>query len=575
MTKIVLKSLLAGSASCATLLAISSAAVASQSGELVQPVVEPQATAPLTMPVSQPTLISDASVEQLNRYSGEGAPGGNVNPMAQVNSVSQLSDVKPTDWAFAALQSLVEKYGCVVGYPDRTYRGQRALSRYEFAAGLNACLDRISELIASSTANLVTKEDLAVVRKLQEEFAAELATLRGRVDALEAKTAQLEAQQFSTTTKLSGEAIFALTGEFGGSTNLGGGITGERPGTVSLQNRVRLAFNTSFTGKDLLVSRIAAGSSPNFQTGLSDASSLTGIPNILTEANQGFQGLTGNAASVDWVAYYFPVGDNAKFMVSAFGSGWNDLVPTLNPYDGQSLSVFGERNPIYSVGGGTGLVFNYSIGSLLTFSAGYLAPSDVASSTASGAGLTDGAYSALFQATLTPSRNSGVAVTYVTAGRSAGQALFGSGTQLTNLGGLVGSTADVYGLSAFYQFSPQFALNGFATYAEVGYDAPVSQTGEVYSYGLGFSFPDLGKKGSLGGLILGVQPYLDNVLTVYSPLAALGSFDSPPFHVEAFYKYQLTDNISVTPGVIWVSTPFQSATVDDAFVGTIKTTFTF
>ncbi|MFM7546533.1 MAG: iron uptake porin, partial [Synechococcales cyanobacterium] len=173
MAKIVLKSLLAGSASCATLLAISSAAVASQSGELVQPVVEPQATAPLTMPVSQPTLISDASVEQLNRYSGEGAPGGNINPMAQVNSVSQLSDVKPTDWAFAALQSLVEKYGCVVGYPDRTYRGQRALSRYEFAAGLNACLDRISEHIASSTANLVTKEDLAVVRKLQEEFAAE------------------------------------------------------------------------------------------------------------------------------------------------------------------------------------------------------------------------------------------------------------------------------------------------------------------------------------------------------------------------------------------------------------------
>lgn len=29
-------------------------------------------------------------------------------PMAQVTSVSQLSDVQPTDWAFVALQSLVE-----------------------------------------------------------------------------------------------------------------------------------------------------------------------------------------------------------------------------------------------------------------------------------------------------------------------------------------------------------------------------------------------------------------------------------------------------------------------------------
>ena len=64
------------------------------------------------------------------------------NPLAQVNSVSQLSDVKPTDWAFQALQSLVERYGCIAGYPDGTYRGNRATGRYEFAAGLNSCPGR-------------------------------------------------------------------------------------------------------------------------------------------------------------------------------------------------------------------------------------------------------------------------------------------------------------------------------------------------------------------------------------------------------------------------------------------------
>ena len=126
-----------------------------------------------------------------------------------VTSVSQLSDVKPTDWAFTALQSLVERYGCIAGYPDRTFRGKQATSRYEFAAGLNACLDKINEIISAGLADKVGKEDLATLRKLQEEFAAELATLRGRVDALDAKTAKLEAQQFSTTTKLSGEAIFS------------------------------------------------------------------------------------------------------------------------------------------------------------------------------------------------------------------------------------------------------------------------------------------------------------------------------------------------------------------------------
>ncbi len=134
--------------------------------------------------------------------------------MSQVTSVSQLSDVQPTDWAFQALQSLVERYGCIAGYPDRTYRGNRAISRYEFAAGLNACMDRVNELIAAATEDLATKEDLATLQRLQEEFAAELATLRGRVDALEVRTATLQEQQFSTTTKLVGEVAFALSDSF-------------------------------------------------------------------------------------------------------------------------------------------------------------------------------------------------------------------------------------------------------------------------------------------------------------------------------------------------------------------------
>ncbi|MBD2567407.1 S-layer homology domain-containing protein [Anabaena lutea FACHB-196] len=77
----------------------------------------------------------------------------------QVISVSQLSDVQPTDWAFQALQSLVERYGCIAGYPNGAFRGNRAMTRYEFAAGLNACLNRVQELIATSTTDVVNKED--------------------------------------------------------------------------------------------------------------------------------------------------------------------------------------------------------------------------------------------------------------------------------------------------------------------------------------------------------------------------------------------------------------------------------
>ena len=75
------------------------------------------------------------------------------NNIGQVTSVSQLTDVQPTDWAFQSVQSLVERYGCVAGYPNGTFRGNRAMTRYEFAAGLNACLNRVNELIATATAD--------------------------------------------------------------------------------------------------------------------------------------------------------------------------------------------------------------------------------------------------------------------------------------------------------------------------------------------------------------------------------------------------------------------------------------
>lgn len=56
----------------------------------------------------------------------------------QVTSVNQFSDVRPTDWAYQALTNLVEKYGCVAGYPNGTYKGGQAMTRYEAAALLNA-----------------------------------------------------------------------------------------------------------------------------------------------------------------------------------------------------------------------------------------------------------------------------------------------------------------------------------------------------------------------------------------------------------------------------------------------------
>ncbi len=278
-----------------------------------------------------------------------------VTSMDQVNSVSQLTDVRPTDWAFQALQSLVERYGCIVGYPDRTYRGNRALSRYEFAAGVNACLDRINELLAAATADLVRKEDLVALQRLQEEFAAELAALRGRVDTLETRTRTLEAQQFSTTTKLNAQLIWAISDTFGDRVGRNSDDT-----NPFLANRTRLNFESSFTGKDLLRVRLEFGNflDPN---GNSRVAQLTGTNMTRLNFDNDFE----DKVFVPHIRYYFPVSDALAFIVGPAGIGFTDITDTLTPPsvadDGLGIpSQFGEYSPFYRRGGGGGAL-NWNI----------------------------------------------------------------------------------------------------------------------------------------------------------------------------------------------------------------------
>ncbi|MBD2082905.1 iron uptake porin [Leptolyngbya sp. FACHB-17] len=517
-----------------------------------------------------PATTSTDSLNQLNRYSREGRSMTSASS-DQVTSVSQLSDVRPTDWAFQALQSLVERYGCIAGYPDRTFRGNRATTRFEFAAGLNACLNRINELIAASTADLVKKEDLATLQKLQEQFAAELATLRGRVDALEARTTTLEKQQFSTTTKLAGEGIFAITDEFG--------VRGTGGNNTVFQNRVRLALNTSFTGKDLLVTRIAAGNANLFA-----APAGSGAEGIQT-FNFGNTG--GNQAFIDWVAYYFPVGENLRFYVPAVSGLHYDYAPTISPAldaaDGGTgpLSVFAQRNPIYLIGGGSGIGATFNLNNTFQVSAGYLADNSTgsqvtfgANNPASRAGLFNGSYSALAQLTFNASDALQVGLTYVNAYRQGaifdgGSALASSGTSLANRNilGSGASQVNAYGASIAFKLSPNIVLNAFGSYINANFVDDGQGEKDIWTYGAGLAFPDFGKKGNLLGFVAGVEPYVGN--------PGGGLRNDIPLHFEGFYKYQLNDNISITPGVIWIVNPGQNENNDDIVIGTIRTTFTF
>ncbi len=515
-------------------------------------------------------------LEEVNRYSSEGK---NQNSLSQVTSVSQFSDVQPTDWAFQALQSLVERYGCIAGYPNATYRGNRALTRYEFAAGLNACLDRVNELIATATADLVTKQDLATLQRLQEEFSAELATLRGRVDAVEARTAELEANQFSTTTKLVGEAIFAVTDVFGGN-------TGDANNTV-FQNRVRLDLQTSFTGKDVLHTRLAAGNALAFSQ-----VDNGGLPIDTAEGTQTFQvGSTGNnGVIIDWLAYYVPIGP-AQVYFAGTGGIHSDYAATNNPYfedfDGGNgaLSTFASESPIYRIGGGAGAALTLPFGSggsifrPSSLTVGYLASN--ANNPGANQGLLEGNYAALGQLNFSVGDRLALAATYVHGYHGAGGGnLFDLGGGLAGTNRVVGtgqantlttlnaSSSNSYGISAAFRPSDKLSISGFVSYHDVtGFG--VDDDYEAWSYGVGVALPDFGKQGNVLGIFAGAEPYSFN-----RPGFA-GTGNDTPYHIEGFYKYRVSDNISITPGVIWLTSPGQNSDNDDAIIGTLRTTFTF
>lgn len=550
----------------------------------------------LTIAQAATTPSAETSVdtlEQLNRYSNEGKSADSI---AQVTSVSQLSDVQPTDWAFQALQSLVERYGCIAGYPDGTYRGNRAMTRYEFAAGLNACLDRVNELIAAATADLVRREDLATLQRLQEEFAAELATLRGRVDSVEAVTAELEANQFSTTTKLVGEVIAAVTDNFGDNVN---------DNTV-FQDRVRLDFQTSFGGSDILHTRLATGNAQNFSfnplSGGNFNPAAAGAAGTF-EGTQTFNVSPDNTNNVfiDWVAYDFPIVGSTRGYIAATGGIHSDYAATTNPYfedyDGGrgALSTFAQENPIYRIGGGAGAAVNLAFGggggilrpSSLTL--GYLA--DNANNPGQNFGLGNGDYAALAQLNFNLGDRFGIGATYVNGYHNAGDGIFDLGGSLNNSnqanGPIVGTAlannpslltgiqaplvTNSYGVEAAFRLSDRISLSAFGTYTNV---TILGQgDGDIWTYGAGVAFPDLGKEGNLLGIFAGVEPTLRSL-----DAPGIGGNNFPNdtgYHIEGFYKYQLTDNISITPGVIWLTSPGQNNDNSDIVIGTLRTTFNF
>jgi Carbohydrate-selective porin, OprB family/S-layer homology domain len=523
--------------------------------------------------------------------------------VGQVTSVSQLSDVQPTDWAFQALQSLVERYGCIAGYPDGTFRGNRAATRYELAAALNACLDQISDRFA-------TKEDLETVKALQEEFKAELATLKGRVDGLEARTATLEAQQFSTTTKLQGEVVMAVQygdylnsnvgqagsapdgatsgfGNFVGPNSLaasaGGSVKDTRATAIA---RVRLNFNTSFTGSDLLQTQLEVGNSGldtfsgnggigfgnvvgNGGTGPYGGSQTFNASQIYDGGAVDYAGV-GNTVTLRRLAYSFKPAKNLTVTVGPrlFPSDFVDFNSYANNSAQDFSSGFFINNPLIITNGvdapgGAGGAIDWNVGGGPFSVRGTYVAASPTNSVANGFG--GGLFGDPYQAT--------AELEYAQSFGADKKNNFAIRGQFTNA-----STADyhqnVAGVNAEatfgrfgvfgrfgYSFNPRFQGSS-VDIINANENLTTADADYFMSWMAGAGVKDLFVPGSLLAVAAG-QPFI-----------VQGQAGPQQTNFEGFYRFPINDNITITPAVMLI-TDVNNANSDTVVQGLVRATFSF
>jgi hypothetical protein len=528
-----------------------------------------------------------------------------------VTSVDDLSDIQPGIWYYDAIVNLVEKYQCVAGYPDGTFRPQRSISRAEMAVLLNNCLEAVA----------INQEDIETIKALQEEFAAELATLRGRVDGLEAQVKTLEAQQFSTTTKLQAEAV--LAGQFGDFVNNpanvalvpqlngdveAGGVALLDPAATGSSSRasaiarVRLNFNTSFNGDDLLTTQLQVGNGgQDFFTaaGLQGASNPIPVGGALFPDNP-----LGTVSLVDLgAADYAGIGSTVTLRRLAY---------SFKPF-GKDLTLTAGTNLLPS----DFVDFNsYANNSAQDFSSGFFINNPlIITNPVDFNGGAGGAFD--WNPGGGPISIRGVYVA-AAAANAAGPVPPGTGTVSCTpsfVGACPGGLGnDPHQATAEIEFADNLGSNGsFAarlqyTFAEtfnvqqnvIGFngEATLGKFGVFGRYGISID-PGLATPGGRVDLLPGsnnVQTWQGGLglrdlfvpgsllaVAAGQPFLATGNPGPDQINFEAFYRFPINNNITLTPAVMYIVNPFntpnglsaQGGNDNDIIQGVLRATFSF
>ncbi|MBE9020266.1 iron uptake porin [Chroococcidiopsidales cyanobacterium LEGE 13417] len=505
--------------------------------------------------------------------------------MTQVTPVSQLVDIRPTDWSFQALKSLIERYQLVINN-RKIFQGNDSVTRYEFATLLNTAIACLNQLNAAKNAELISQEDLFIIQRLQAEFATQLAALPKRVEALETEVSQLTAQQFSPTAKLTGEVIFAISG-----------VNGDRKAdndedideSIIFSDRVWLNFDMSFNESDRLFVRLEAENTPSL-----DNATGTQMTRL------GFYGDSDNVFDLNQLEYRFAVSKAAKLYITSDSTDVRRVANSDNLFSSSGLgaiSRFGRYSPLYRLDFGAIVRLKYEFSDIASLSLG-LADDDAddaddAESTLGGD--TDGTvaqltlepsnridvvlayqrdrdrYGAIAQIILEPTDDLELGLTYV---RFYDNLDTGTGSELANDPFDDESeyiTTSSYGLETNIKISSGFTIGGWIGLTTAkAQDISGKPQATIFHYALTLAFTDLGTEDSLAGVVIGQPP------KVTSNDLGTDYIDSDTsLHLEFFYRWQATENIAITPGLLIITNPEHNENNGTIYLGTVRTTFRF
>jgi hypothetical protein len=426
--------------------------------------------------------------------------------------------------------------------------------------------DQIQRLIAASTADFVRKEDLATLQRLIDEFRPELTSIRSRVDSLDARTTQLENNQFSTTVILGGEVIFGLATAFGGNP----------PGTGNantvFNHLTRLQLVTTFTGVDRLRLELAAS---NFNgLGFADPTVLNTFTSLLS-----YQSDTGNSIQLSSLEYRFAGFNNrVVFTLKPVGFSLSNVLSANSPYfdTGRgSISRFGEANPIFKIGAlDAGVGFDWLLSDRVRLQFAYGASNGNDSQEGF---LFSGNSNVMGAQLLTVLGNSAQAgLTLVYGYSSNGRLNTFTGSAIADASGFINLPSNIYAIGGTLQWrlTPRLTFSTWggltATYAAVTDAFAVTNN---FMFALGFSDP-FGRRGDLLALMIGQPPRLIQVAGFAGSNGGLLE-KARSLHLEAFYRFTVTDRISITPGFFIVTNPGNIAENNTIYVGTIRTILRF